>query len=49
MFYIGLNEFVSAQVPFYMKGLMIGITYCSLFLLGACTVGCLYLFTAHPY
>ena len=35
MFYIGLLEFISAQVPFFMKGLMIGMTYCSFFLSGA--------------
>ena len=35
MFYIGLVEFISAQVPFFMKGLMIGMTYCSFFLSGA--------------
>ena len=32
MLYIGLVEFISAQVPFFMKGLMIGMTYCSFFL-----------------
>ena len=32
MFYIGGVEFISAQVPFFMKGLMIGMTYCSFFL-----------------
>ena len=35
MLYIGLIEFISAQVPFFMKGLMIGTTYCSFFLSGA--------------
>ena len=35
MLYIGIIEYLSAQVPFYMKGLMIGMTYCSLFLSGA--------------
>jgi hypothetical protein len=35
MLYIGLVEFISAQVPFFMKGLMIGMTYCSFFLSGA--------------
>ena len=35
MLYIGLIDFFSAQVPFFMKGLMIGITYCSFFLSGA--------------
>ena len=36
MLYIGLVEFISAQVPFFMKGLMIGITYCSFSYLGLC-------------
>ena len=31
MLYIGAIEFISAQVPFFMKGLMIGMTYCSFF------------------
>ena len=35
MLYIGGVEFISAQVPFFMKGLMIGMTYCSFFLSGA--------------
>ena len=39
--YIGLIEFISAQVPFYMRGLMIGMTYCSLFLLGALLAVCI--------
>ena len=35
MLYMGVVEFISAQVPFFMKGLMIGMTYCSFFLSGA--------------
>ena len=35
MFYIGAIEFISAQVPFFMKGLMIGMTYCSFYLSSA--------------
>ena len=35
MLSIGLVEFISAQVPFIMKGLMIGMIYCSFFLSGA--------------
>ena len=32
MLYISAIEFISAQVPFFMKGLMIGMTYCSFYL-----------------
>ena len=35
MLYIGAIEFISAQVPFFMKGLMIGMTYCSFYLFSA--------------
>ena len=35
MLYIGMFEFISAQIPFFMKGLMIGMTYCSFFSYGA--------------
>ena len=35
MFYIGAIEFISAQVPFFMKGLMIGMTYCSFYVSSA--------------
>ena len=35
MLYIGIIEYISAQIPFFMKGLMIGMTYCSFFLSGA--------------
>ena len=34
MFYIGTSEFLSAQVPYFMKGLMVGVVLCSLFLSG---------------
>ena len=33
--YIGAIGFVSAQVPFFMKGLMIGMIYCSFYLSSA--------------
>ena len=35
MLQIGAAEFLSAQVPYFMKGLMIGMTYCFLFISGA--------------
>ena len=35
MSYIGTFEFLSAQVPYLMKGLMVGVVLCSLFLSGA--------------
>ena len=35
MLHIGAAEFLSAQVPQFMKGILIGITYCSLFISGA--------------
>ena len=35
MLYIGTIEFVSAQVPFFMKGLMIGMIYCLFYLSSA--------------
>ena len=35
MIYIGTFEFLSAQVPYFMKGLMVGVTFCSLLLSGA--------------
>ena len=41
MLCIGLIEFISAQIPYYTKGLMIGITYCSLFLFGALLAVCI--------
>jgi hypothetical protein len=31
MLYIGIIELLSAQVPFFMKGLVIGMTYCSFY------------------
>ena len=34
MICIGTFEFLSAQVPYFMKGLMVGVTLCSLFLSG---------------
>jgi hypothetical protein len=34
MLYIGAIEFISAQIPFFMKGLMIGMTFFSFFLSG---------------
>ena len=35
MLHIGAAEFLSAQVPQFMKGILIGITYCSLYISGA--------------
>ena len=35
MLQVGAAEFLSAQVPHFMKGLMIGMTYCSLFVSSA--------------
>ena len=35
MIYIGAFEFLSSQVPYFMKGLMVGVILCSLFLSGA--------------
>ena len=35
MFYIGAVEYISAQVPYFMKGLAVGATYSSLLLSGA--------------
>ena len=35
MFYIGAIEFISAQVTFFMKGLIIGMTYCSFYVSSA--------------
>ena len=35
MLHVGAAEFLSAQVPQFMKGILIGITYCSLFISGA--------------
>ena len=35
MLQIGAAEFLSAQVPYFMKGLMIGMTYCFLFISSA--------------
>ena len=35
MLHVGAAEFLSAQVPHFMKGLMIGVTYCSLFVSSA--------------
>ena len=35
MFYVGAIEFISAQVPFFMKGLMIGMMYCSFYVSSA--------------
>jgi NADH:ubiquinone oxidoreductase subunit K len=34
MLYIGVIELISAQVPFFMKGLVIGMTYCSFYVFG---------------
>ena len=34
MIYIGTFEFLSAQVPYFMKGLMVGVILCSLFFSG---------------
>ena len=35
MLQAGAAEFLSAQVPYFMKDLMIGMTYCSLFVSSA--------------
>jgi hypothetical protein len=35
MLYIGATEFISAQVPFFMKGLVIGMIYCSFYVSSA--------------
>ena len=35
MLYTGAIEFISAQVPFFMEGLMIGMTYCFFYLSSA--------------
>jgi hypothetical protein len=34
MLYIGVIELISAQVPFFMKGLVIGMTFCSFYVSG---------------
>jgi hypothetical protein len=44
MLYIGVTEFISAHVPFFMKGLMIGMTYCSF-----CLSGALWLVVSLPF
>jgi hypothetical protein len=46
MLYIGLVEFISAQVPFFMKGVMIGMIYCSFFPIWGFVAGCIS--TLHP-
>ena len=35
MIYLGTFEFLSAQVPYFMKGVMVGVTLCFMFLSGA--------------